>query len=640
MFKNERVFISGGAGVIGQALVQRLYDLGAIIFVGDLKPRPKQWSADIHYCQGDLNFITKEELADFSPNYFFHLAATFERSVETFDFWEENNQHNVRLSHHLIDCLRDSDSLKKVIFTSSYLIYNQERYNFLEPAVTAVRLKESDPIYPRNLCGVAKLLHEMELYFLTHFPHIGFETVSARIFRVYGKGSRDVISRWIRALLKGELLTVYRKEGLFDYIYADDVAEGLIRLAASKATGIVNLGTGCARRVEEVVNVLKHHFPNLTYIEGHLDIPYEASEANMDQFQQLTGWIPPHKLEDAIPKMIDFEKNKAEHSESQKQKNVLVTSISKKIPLLQAVKLAAEKLGNIGQILGADLSERCIGKYFVDAFWQMPRIDLLSFEDLLQYCKEHSILVIIPTRDGELSYFAKHKAELEHHGIKVMVSDPQGVQVCLDKLAFFEVLKNFGFPVISTTLEINDLDADLLVVKERYGAGSRSIGLQLTRKEAIAHAKGLKEAIFQPFIAGQELSVDIYRDTKGRTKGVVVRTRSLVIDGESQITETIRNERLEQLSKKLVEELNLTGHVVLQVIVDSQGQYHIIECNSRFGGASTLSIKVGLESFYWFLLEAQGNDISEYPFIRTKKEMKLVRHMEDVLIPVNEDVEL
>ena len=74
----------------------------------------------------------------------------------------------------------------------------------------------------------------------------------ARIFRGYGCNSRDVISRWVRALLAGEPINVFRPEGIFDYIYAEDSAEGLIRLAESNVTGIINLGTGRGRRVQEV----------------------------------------------------------------------------------------------------------------------------------------------------------------------------------------------------------------------------------------------------------------------------------------------------------------------------------------------------------------------------------------------------
>ncbi len=55
MWKNKRVFVTGGTGVIGSSLVQYLFKQGAILFVGDLKPRPMSWHKNILYRQGDLN---------------------------------------------------------------------------------------------------------------------------------------------------------------------------------------------------------------------------------------------------------------------------------------------------------------------------------------------------------------------------------------------------------------------------------------------------------------------------------------------------------------------------------------------------------------------------------------------------------
>ncbi|RXT04461.1 NAD-dependent epimerase/dehydratase family protein [Ammoniphilus sp. CFH 90114] len=637
MLKNKRVFVSGGAGVIGQALVERLHQQGAILMVGDLKPRPSHWPGIIRYWQGDLNFISKDELEDFAPEYFFHLAATFERSVETWEFWAENDHHNVRLSHHLMTCLKDRPSLTKVIFASSYLIYDPEQYQFPDPAQTAYRLQESDVIYPRNLCGVAKLLHEIELRFLQGFDATGFDTVSARIFRVYGKNSKDVISRWIRSLLQGKELQVYNKEGMFDYIYAEDVAEGLIRLAESKATGVVNLGNDRARRVEEVLEVLRKHFPDMKTIEGTMDIPYEASQANMEYFKSLTGWTPTRQLENAIPEMIEFEKRKmVQTDESLPSRHILVTSISKKVPLLQAVRHASKKRGGSVQIFGADLNEDCIGRHFVDGFWSMPRIEELSIDHLVEYCKQNRIGQIIPTRDGELPFFACHKQELLEQGIHVMISEVEAIQSCLDKLAFYERLQSC-YPIIPTSREIKDMGEEAFVVKERFGAGSLSIGLNLTREQALEHAQGLSEPIFQPYIKGEEYSVDLYVDQKRKTKGVVVRKRKLVVQGESQITVTCRHPELEELCSSLVEGLQLYGHIVMQVMIDAEGKPHIIEINPRFGGASTLSLAVGLDSFTWFLLEANGQSLDDYPFLRQEGEKKMVRYAHDLLMNVKGD---
>ena len=45
----KRIFISGGAGVIGSALVSYLLKENVEIFVGDLKPCPKEWEGKLKY---------------------------------------------------------------------------------------------------------------------------------------------------------------------------------------------------------------------------------------------------------------------------------------------------------------------------------------------------------------------------------------------------------------------------------------------------------------------------------------------------------------------------------------------------------------------------------------------------------------
>lgn len=634
--EGKRIFISGGAGVIGTELVTRLLQLKADIFVGDLKPRPEKWPASVRYHQGDLNGVTREELEDFAPEYFFHLAATFERSEESYEFWEENERHNVQLSHHLMDCLKDVASLKRVVFASSYLIYNPDQYQFPEPARQVTELTEQAPIYPRNLCGAAKLMHEIELRFLQHFAKGNMTAVSARIYRVYGKNSRDIISRWIQALLNKETVRVFRKEGMFDYIYAGDVAEGLLRLAVSEATGIVNLGNGHARRIKEVLSVLNKHFPDMQSVEGNSDIAFEASQADMTRFEALTGWRPEREIEDTIPELIEHYrgKNSAKNIETVTSAAVLITSVSRKIPLIKTVRSAIHKLGAPIRLIGGDVNEDVLGKYFVDDFWQMPRLDQLSLEHLIEKCRQENIRFIIPTRDGELPFWAEVKPELEHQGIHVMISNIKAVTVCLDKLEFSNKGASLGFPVIPSYEALDHIDGQTYqtyVVKERFGAGSASIGLNLSAEQARHHAELLKQPIFQPYISGIEVSIDVYVQKNGSVKGVVVRKRELVVNGESQVTTTFKHGQLEQMVAEFAKKLGLYGHVIFQAFIDEKDNIHFIECNSRFGGASRLSVEAGLDSFYWFLLEASGTDIAEYPFFRSRNEKRLIRYAEDLI---------
>lgn len=630
-FNNRRIFVSGGNGVIGNVLVEQLHQQGARLLVGDLKPRPAHWPADIQYWQGDLNYIRPEELDEFDPEYFFHLAATFERSTETYGFWHENYQHNVRLSNHLMSLLKDSPSLKKVIFASSYLIYDKQLYCFDKPAEKPYSLKETDPVSPRNLTGSAKLNHEIELQFLDEFRRKQFNTVSARIYRSYGRNSRDIISRWIRALLKGETITLFRKEGIFDYVFADDVAKGLILLAQhEQATGIYNLGSGNARRVEEIVAVLKQHFPGLQYEEAASDIPFEASQANTDKLFNETGWRPQTQVETAIPQMIEYEQNRVgEFNDELPSFSVLVTSISKKIPLLNAVKKACDKLGGNIRLIGGDVNSEALGKYFVDEFFLMPRLDEWSKDALLEYCKSKSIRLIIPTRDGELMYWAEMKTALQEAGIHILGSEPGGVNCCLDKLLFYTELIKKDIPAIATAERINDIQSPTYVVKERFGAGSLSIGLNLDKAAATAHAQQLTHPIFQPFIKGKEYSVDMYVAANGNISGSVCRTRDMVVNGESQVTTTCTNEGAAAVCAQVARQLQLTGHLVFQLLEDETGGIHVIECNCRFGGASSLSIAAGLDSFYRALLEATGNNLDNVPFTPSKKIIKQVRYPAD-----------
>jgi carbamoyl-phosphate synthase large subunit len=57
--------------------------------------------------------------------------------------------------------------------------------------------------------------------------------------------------------------------------------------------------------------------------------------------------------------------------------------------------------------------------------------------------------------------------------------------------------------------------------------------------------------------------------------------------------------------------------------------WSLVECNPRFGGASSLSVEAGLDSFRWFLLEAGGHSLELTPFRRASRDLRLVRFAAD-----------
>jgi len=316
--------------------------------------------------------------------------------------------------------------------------------------------------------------------------------------------------------------------------------------------------------------------------------------------------------------------------------NVLVTSVSRKVPLVREVRKALEKFSPGSQIIGADSNPDSLGRYFVDKFWEMPTLVDLCAEDIKNYCLEHRISAIIPTRDGELEFFARSKPFMEANGISVMMSEVDGVRICLDKLLFFDVLKNQQkINAIYTTSEPDNIDCKRWVVKERFGSGSRGIKLNLTADDAQSAGSKLEDPVYQPFIEGREFSIDTYINKSGVTVGSVTRSRDRIVGGESQITTTIAMPGIEEMCQAAAAEMCLTSHLVFQAIVDSEGKIHVVECNCRFGGASSLSVAAGLDSFYWFFLECAGDDLSHINFIPRSHQLRQVRYPEDKIVQLD-----
>ena len=127
-YRGRRVLVTGGAGVIGRELIESLLAQGATVACVDLKARPGWLGDDVTYIEGDAADLAVDEVRELAPEYCFHLAATFERTVETEGFWDENYHHNVEVSHHVATVARQVPSLRRYVFASSYLVYEPDLY--------------------------------------------------------------------------------------------------------------------------------------------------------------------------------------------------------------------------------------------------------------------------------------------------------------------------------------------------------------------------------------------------------------------------------------------------------------------------------------------------------------------------------
>jgi carbamoyl-phosphate synthase large subunit len=311
--------------------------------------------------------------------------------------------------------------------------------------------------------------------------------------------------------------------------------------------------------------------------------------------------------------------------------NILVTSLSRKVPLLMALRQALGESQDAGVVWGADSDAECVGRYFADRFWEMPPLSEADApEQLLRFCSRERIGLVIPTRDGELPLFADLREQLGERGAYVPIGAPEAIDICLDKLRFHDHCRREGVPSVPTAAALDDLDGARFVVKERRGTGGRELALGVDRGQARAHARRLREPIFQPVLNGVEHSVDVYVNREGRVVEAAPRTRIRVHEGESTVTETVEHPQLIMAAVRFAESLPLRGHVVIQAFAHDR-DVALLECNPRVGGASTLGFHAGVDTPRWAMREALGETVEPRPG-GYRRGLRLVRYPADRLI--------
>ncbi|MGI8944838.1 MAG: ATP-grasp domain-containing protein [Thermoleophilaceae bacterium] len=311
--------------------------------------------------------------------------------------------------------------------------------------------------------------------------------------------------------------------------------------------------------------------------------------------------------------------------------NILVTSLSRKVPLLAALREALDRSPASGCVWGADSDPGCVGRYFAERFWEMPPLSEPGGPDALAgFCARERIGLVIPTRDGELALLASLRERLEGEGVHVAVSAAEAIGTCLDKLRFHGHCRRHGLATAATATAPGELDAERLVVKERHGAGTRGLAVGLDREAARAHAEHLREPIFQPVLGGAEHSVDLYVNRRGEVVEAAPRARIRVHDGESTVTETVEHPQLVAAAVGLAESLDLRGHAVVQAFVEGP-EVTLLECNPRVGGGSTLGFHAGVETPAWAIAEALGETVAPRPG-SYRRGLRLVRYPADRLI--------
>jgi GDP-L-fucose synthase len=254
MFKNQKVLVTGGGGMIGRSLVKFLLERGAKITIADLTI-PSDLPDGVKFIKVDLRYFDQCEKICNGMDYIFNLVGIKGSpkmcAEQPADFMVPMLQFNT----NMMEAARRAN-VKWYLYTSSVGVY-----------APADVFKEDDvlntvPSPNDRFAGWAKRMGEMqaEAYSIQYNWNKVSIVRPANVYGAYDNfnpANAMVVPSLIRKAQENDILEVWGDGSTIrDFIHADDVALGMIFAVENEITQPLNLGSGDGYSIKEVVDMV------------------------------------------------------------------------------------------------------------------------------------------------------------------------------------------------------------------------------------------------------------------------------------------------------------------------------------------------------------------------------------------------
>lgn len=293
----SRVLVTGASGFIGRRLCRRLVAEGARVHGTTRSAEPPDVGL-AGSSRGDLadpRFV--EELVERAkPEVVYHLASAVTGSREAGAVLP-TLRANFESTVNILLAVRASDGRRLVLAGSM-----EEPESVEEGGAPVAQSPYAAAKWAAS--AYARMFHAL----------YGTPVVTARIFMVYGPEQRDLrklVPYVTLSLLRGERPRLSSGARPVDWIYVDDVVEGLVALGTAPGVEGERVDLGSCRLVtiralvEELGRIAG---PGIDLGFGVLpDRPLEAvRRADVERTQQLLGWQPKTDLSEGLRRTVDW----------------------------------------------------------------------------------------------------------------------------------------------------------------------------------------------------------------------------------------------------------------------------------------------------------------------------------------------
>lgn len=277
---------------------------------------------------------------------------------------------------------------------------------------------------------------------------------------------------------------------------------------------------------------------------------------------------------------------------------ILFTGVGRRIELLQAFRNAALVLNKDLKIYGADMAGTAPALSYCDYVRKTVAMKEPGYiQNLLDICISDSIDILIPTIDTDLLVLSENREKFDLVGTRVLVSSPDKIRICRDKNITSQFFIDCG---LRAPIPVNDWkkyrSGYPAFIKPKDGSSSINAFKVENEEELEIYAGQIDDYIIQPFVSGQEYTIDVFCDWNGKPVSIVPRERLQIRAGEVLKTKICMDSQMIQETRLLCQEFKPCGPMTVQLIKDAEGVNWYIEINPRFGGGAPLSMKAGARS--------------------------------------------